>query len=167
MARLGARKEALEAQLAQGEDVKVAVHPNMAGTASAWPTCAPRPPMRDCQAGAAEIIRTLLGRIELAPVEQDGRKTFPTTLHGHLAGILVLAANAKGPLGESDPVVACTKLVAGARTHLCRTFMAWHQPYRSNDSQVAAGCLANTGKSASLSAVARQSGRHHEAGERT
>jgi hypothetical protein len=31
MARLEARKDVLEAQLAQGEDVKVAVHPNMAG----------------------------------------------------------------------------------------------------------------------------------------
>ena len=48
---------------------------------------------------------------------QDGRKTLSITLHRALAGILALTANAKGPLGESDPVVACSKLVAGAYNH--------------------------------------------------
>jgi site-specific DNA recombinase len=109
----------------------VAVHPNMAGiyrervanlrTALAH---------EDCHAEAAALIRTLIDRIELAPVVQDGRKTPSITLHGALAGILGLAAKAKGPLGESDPLVTCTKLVAGARKHLCRTLMPWTQPYR-------------------------------------
>jgi hypothetical protein len=34
-----------------------------------------------------------------------------------LAGILGLAANAKGPLQASDAVVECTTLVAGACNH--------------------------------------------------
>ena len=43
MAQLEARKEVLEAQLAEGEDIKMAVHPHMASaTASGWPTCATR-----------------------------------------------------------------------------------------------------------------------------
>jgi hypothetical protein len=46
------------------------------------------------------------------------------------AGILGLAAKAKGPLRESDPVVECTKLVGGAHNHLCRTIMVWTQSYR-------------------------------------
>jgi site-specific DNA recombinase len=43
IAQLEARKEVLEAQLAQGEDVKVSVHPSMpASTASVWPICGMR-----------------------------------------------------------------------------------------------------------------------------
>ena len=70
------------------------------------------------------LIRTLIDRIELAPVVQDGRKTLSITLHGALAGILGLAAKAKGPLGESNPLVECTKLVAGAGFGLCALFVA-------------------------------------------
>jgi site-specific DNA recombinase len=65
------------------------------------------------RAEAAEIMRTLIDKIELAPVLQDGRKSLSITLHGDLAGILGLAAKAKGPLGASDPMAECTKLVAG------------------------------------------------------
>jgi site-specific DNA recombinase len=115
MMQLEARKEVLEAQLGQSKDVKVAVHPNMAGAyrervAKLRTALA----QEDSYAEAAELIRTLVDRIELAPVVQDGRKTLSITLHGALAGILGLAAKAKGPLGESDPVVECTKVVAGA-----------------------------------------------------
>jgi hypothetical protein len=70
-------------------------------------------------------MRTLINTIELTPVCQDGTETLSITLHGDLAGILGLAAKAKGPLDESDPVVPCTKLVAGARNHLYRTLMMW------------------------------------------
>jgi hypothetical protein len=49
-------------------------------------------------------------------------------LHGRLAGILGLAAKAKGPHDASDPVVECTKLVAGARNHLGRTSMPLGSP---------------------------------------
>jgi site-specific DNA recombinase len=87
----------------------------------------------DCQAEAAENLRTLIERIELAPVRRDGKETLSITLHGHLAGILGLAAKAKGPLDASDPVVECTKLVAGAGFGFCALFVApgletWSQP---------------------------------------
>jgi site-specific DNA recombinase len=77
-----------------------------------------------CQAEAAEIMRTLIDRIVLTPVLRDGKDTLSITLHGDLAGILGLAAKAKGPLDQSDPVVACTKLVAGARNTLCLLLFA-------------------------------------------
>ena len=41
-----------------------------------------------------------------------------------LAGILGLAAKAKGPLEASDPLVECTKLVAGAGFGFCALFVA-------------------------------------------
>ena len=50
----------------------------------------------DCKAEAAEIMRTLIDTIELTPVCRDGKETLSITLHGHLAGILGLAAKAKG-----------------------------------------------------------------------
>ena len=104
----------LEAQLAQGEDVKVAIDPSMADhyrerVANLREALA----QEDCQAEAAAIMRTLIDKIVLTPVCQDGKDTLSITLHGHLAGILGLAAQAKGPLDASDPVVECTKLVAG------------------------------------------------------
>jgi site-specific DNA recombinase len=125
MAQLEARKDVLDAQLAQGEDVKVAMHPSMADhyrerVANLRDALA----REDCQAEAAEIMRTLIDKIELTPVCRDGKETLSITLHGHLAGILGLAAKAKGPLDASDPVVECTKLVAGARNHLNLLFDA-------------------------------------------
>jgi site-specific DNA recombinase len=66
------------------------------------------------RAEAADLLRSLLDRIELTPVWQDGKETLSITLHGDLAGILGLAARAKGPRAASGPVTACTKLVAGA-----------------------------------------------------
>jgi site-specific DNA recombinase len=115
MAQLEARKDVPEAQRAQGEDMKVAVHPNMARisrerVANLRTALA----QEDCQVEAAEILRALIDRIELTPVRRDGKHTLPIALHGHLAGILALSANKKGPLDESDPMVRCTKLVAGA-----------------------------------------------------
>ena len=115
MAQPETRKDVLEAPLAQGEDVKVAVHPNMARiyrerVANLREALA----HEDCKVEAAEIMRTLIDTIVLAPVGRDGKETLSITLRGHLAGILGLAAKATGPLEESDPVVECTKMVAGA-----------------------------------------------------
>ena len=73
MAQPEARKDVLEAQLAQGEDVKVAVHPNMARV------CRERVPNlrtalapEDCPADAAEIIRSQIGKVTLTPREDGG-----------------------------------------------------------------------------------------------
>jgi site-specific DNA recombinase len=118
MAQLEARKNVLEAQLAQGEDVKVAIHPNMARVyRERVANLRTALTQEDCKAEAAGIMRTLIDRIELTPVCQDGKEILSITLHGHLAGILGLAAKAKGPLDASGPSVECTKLVAGACNH--------------------------------------------------
>jgi DNA invertase Pin-like site-specific DNA recombinase len=118
MAHLEGRKDVLEAQLAQGEDVKVSVHPHMASVYRERVANLRQALAKEgCQAEAAEIMRTLIDKIVLTPACRDGKATFSITLHGDLAGILGLAAKAKGPLDESDPVVECTKLVAGAHNH--------------------------------------------------
>jgi site-specific DNA recombinase len=66
------------------------------------------------QAEATDLIRKLIDRIVLTPVEDEkGRKTLSIDLHGHLAGILSLATKAKKPLGESGLSVESIKLVAG------------------------------------------------------
>jgi hypothetical protein len=112
MAQLEAEKELLEAQLARGEDAKVVPHPNMARIYREQ-VADLRTALtdEDCRPEAAQILRTLIDRIELTPDERG--KGLSISLHGHLAGILGLAAKAKGPLDESDPSVECTKLVAG------------------------------------------------------
>ena len=61
-------------------------------------------------------MRSLIDRIVLTPVCRDGKETLSITLRADLAGILGLAGNEKGPLAASDPVAACTKLVAGDAT---------------------------------------------------
>jgi hypothetical protein len=94
MAQLEARKDVLEAQLAQGGDVRC--------------RCPGHPHMASVYRERVANLRETLAR-EGCQAE---------------AGILGLAAKAKGPLEASDPVVACTKLVAGARNHLNLLFDA-------------------------------------------
>ena len=61
----------------------------------------------------ADLLRSLIERIELTPKKED----FEINLYGDLAGILSLAANKNRPLTESDPSVQQVKVVAGARNH--------------------------------------------------
>ena len=63
------------------------------------------------RAEAADLLRSLLDRIELTPNDQ-GR--LEIDLYGDLAGILTLAANKDRPLEASDPSVQQVKVVAGA-----------------------------------------------------
>ena len=62
------------------------------------------------RAEAAEILRSLVDRIELTP---DQRGKLEIDLYGDLAGILSLAGNKDKPLSESDPSVQQVKVVAG------------------------------------------------------
>lgn len=64
----------------------------------------------DNRAEAADILRSLIDRIELTP-NPNGK--LDIDLHGNLAGILRLAANKNGPLTESDPFIEQVKVVAG------------------------------------------------------
>ena len=74
MAQLEARKEVLEAQLAQGEGVKVSVHPSMPASTRACGQSAGCARERGCQAEAAEIMRALIDKIVLTPVCRDARR---------------------------------------------------------------------------------------------
>jgi len=62
------------------------------------------------RAEAADLLRSLLDRIELTPNHQD---RLEIDLYGDLAGILTLAANKDRPLEASDPSVQQVKVVAG------------------------------------------------------
>jgi site-specific DNA recombinase len=115
MAELEARKAKLEALLAEAHEEPVLLHPNLSQLYRQQVARLVEA-LNDehHRTQAAEIIRGLVDRIELTPVWQDGKETLSITLHGDLAGILGLAARAKGPRAASGPVTACTKLVAGA-----------------------------------------------------
>ena len=64
----------------------------------------------DNRTEAADILRTLIDRIELKPVLVEGQKMLAIDLYGHLAGILSLANKAKGGIGE-DVAEKCTTMV--------------------------------------------------------
>jgi hypothetical protein len=55
----------------------------------------PAPTEEASRPQAVEVVRKLIERIVLTPVEEDGKKTLSITLEGHMAGILAIAANAK------------------------------------------------------------------------
>ena len=115
MAELEARKAALEAQLADGEDESVLIHPKMADYYREQ-VMQLRQALsdEDHRAEAAALIRRLIDRIVLTPALHEGRKTLSIDLHGQLAGILSMATKAKKPLGESGFAAESVKLVAGA-----------------------------------------------------
>ena len=67
---------------------------------------------------AADILRSLIDRIELRP-NQQGK--LEIDLYGDLARILTLAGRKAKPLDQSDPSVHQVMVVAGARnTHTHR-----------------------------------------------
>ncbi len=110
--RVRDRREELEAQLDGKEEDLVVLHPHMAahyreqveGLIAVLNDDKNR-------AEAAEIIRSLVDRIELSPNSQGA---LDIDLFGDLAGILSVAAKQERPLDESDPRVQQVKLVAGA-----------------------------------------------------
>ncbi|MEO1603621.1 MAG: hypothetical protein AAFU49_24820, partial [Pseudomonadota bacterium] len=122
--------EALPAEIAETTEMPVRLHPSLADH------------YRDqihrlrnllqgdgARAEAVDILRSLIDRIELSPVElEDGRKTLTVSLHGSLAGILSLSLGGDNALktpdvsgGVSGPASRVVKLVAGAGFDLCRT----------------------------------------------
>ena len=124
MIELEARRADVEARLAEGNDEPIRLHPNMAAYYRAQ-VMNLREALYDGDRGAqaAALIRRLIDRIVLTPVDHEGRKTLSVDLHGHLAGILAMARNAKKPLaarvtGASGSVAESVKLVAGARNTL-------------------------------------------------
>jgi site-specific DNA recombinase len=110
------RKADLRAQLEQTGEAPVLEHPNMA-LHYRERVASLRDALNDPEhrIEAAEIMRTLIDRIELTPVTDDGRETIAVDLNGHIAGILSLAADSKKLLGENDDSVKCTKMVGGVQ----------------------------------------------------
>ena len=111
LARIAARREELEAMLEGTTEEPVLLHPNMAAHYRAQVArLAEALNAEENRAEAADLLRSLIERIELTP--KEGR--LEIDLKGDLAGILTLAANKDRPLNESDPSVQQVKVVAGA-----------------------------------------------------
>ena len=113
LARIAARREELQALLADTKEEPVLLHPNMAAYyREQVAALAEALNAEENRAEAADLLRSLIERIELTP---NAAGKLEIDLHGDLAGILSLAANSKkGPLDESDPCVQQVKVVAGA-----------------------------------------------------
>jgi site-specific DNA recombinase len=123
LARLVMRREELEALLAGTKEEPVLLHPNMAAEYRRQVASLAQVLNREENRGeAADILRSLVDRIELSP-NQQGK--LEIDLYGDLAGILTLAARKDRPLDQSDPSVQQVKVVAGARNHLYRTRSHW------------------------------------------
>ena len=114
MAALEQRKEILERQLDQAEEMPVSLHPNLAGYYREQ-IGRLKEALTDESIGgrAADVMHSLIDRIELVPAEYEGRKILEVNLHGRLAGILSLAMNADKPLDDRDLSMDVVKLVAG------------------------------------------------------
>ncbi|HLS19921.1 MAG TPA: hypothetical protein VK090_08940 [Paracoccaceae bacterium] len=112
--RITAHREELEALLADTKEEPVLLHPNMAGYyREQVAALAEALTAEENRAEAADLLRSLIERIELSP---NAESKLDIDLYGDLAGILALAANENGPLGKSDP--SQDKVVAGMRNRL-------------------------------------------------
>ena len=115
MQRLEARQTEIEQALADADVQPPLLHPALADIYRAKVISLAASLARDdTRAEAAEIVRSLVSRIELTP--RDGKLVID--LHGDLAGLLSLAANKKKPGtpgGEAGPgcAIAQASLVAG------------------------------------------------------
>ncbi len=114
MAALEDRKAELEKLISTSDDPPALLHPNMADhyhreVAELHAALADEKRRME----AVEIIRALIDKIVLTPVKKNGRKTMAIDLHGHLAGILSLAAKTKKPPHKDGDFKESTKVVAG------------------------------------------------------
>lgn len=69
-------------------------------------------------AQASDLIRKLVDKIVVTPVEEKGRNSLSIDLHGHLAGILSLTTKAKRPLHESGLEIGCMNWLRGQDLNL-------------------------------------------------
>ena len=102
----------MEASLAGTKDEPVLLHPNMAEHYRAQVANLARVLNREeNRAEAADILRSLVDRIELTP---NQHQKLEINLYGDLAGILALAATKDRPFDQNDPSIQQVKVVAGA-----------------------------------------------------
>ena len=122
LARITARREELETLIEDTTEQPVLLHPNMAMHYRAQVArLADVLNAEENRAEAADLLRSLIERIELTP-NAEGK--LEIDLKGDLAGILTLAANRNRPLEASDPSVQQVKLVAGACNQFWLLFVA-------------------------------------------
>ena len=115
LARIVMRREELETLLAGTKEEPVLLHPNMAAEYRKQVANLAQVLNREENRGeAADILRSLVDRIELRP-NQQGK--LEIDLYGDLAGILTLAGKKDRPLDQNDQSVQQVKVVAGARNH--------------------------------------------------
>ena len=103
MTDLEHRKLETEARIRDATENPVLIHPNMANYYRDQ-IGELRESLADehARVQATEIIRKLVDKIVVTPVsDEEGRTSLSIDLHGHLAGILSLATQAKRPLNES------------------------------------------------------------------
>ena len=97
MTELEARRIEIETKLSNADTPPPLMHPNMAGyyreQVSKLRDALDHP---DNRTEAADILRTLIDRIELNPVLVEGKKTLAIDLHGHLAGISISREQGQG-----------------------------------------------------------------------
>ena len=111
LARIAMRREELQTLLAGIKEEPVLLHPNMAAEYRRQVANLAQVLNREENRGeAADILRSLVDRIELKP-NQQGK--LEIDLYGDLAGILSLAGKKDRPLDQSDPSVQQVKVVAG------------------------------------------------------
>ena len=118
-AKAAARREELETLIEGTTEEPVLLHPNMAAHyRTQVANLAQALTFEENRAEAADLLGSLLDRIELTPNDQG---KLEIDLYGHLAGILTLAASKDRPLNASDPSVQQVKVVAGAGLNLRRS----------------------------------------------
>ena len=111
LARIVMRREELEALLAGTKEEPVLLHPNMGAEYRKQVANLAQVLNREENRGeAADILRSLVDRIELRP-NQQGK--LEIDLYGDLAGILTLAGKKARPLDQNDLSVQQVKVVAG------------------------------------------------------
>src|SRR5258705_13420204 len=119
LARIVVRRQKLKTLLAGAKEEPVLLHPNMAAKYRQQVANLARVLNREENRGeAADILRSLVDRIELRPGQQG---KLEIDLYGDLAGILTLAGKKDRQLDQNDQSVQQVKVVAGARNHLYRT----------------------------------------------
>jgi site-specific DNA recombinase len=128
LARIMMRREELETLLAGTKEEPVLLHPNMAAEYRKQVVNLAHVLNREeTRAEAADILRSLVDRIELRP-NQQGR--LDIDLYGDLAGILTLAGKKNRPLGPNDQAIQQVKVVAGTRNPLYRTRTEWRRRFK-------------------------------------
>jgi site-specific DNA recombinase len=112
LARIAMRREELQTMLAGTKEEPVLLHPNMAAEYRRQVENLAQVLNQEQNRGeAADILRSLVDRIELRPNRQG---KLEIDLYGDLAGILSLAGKQDKPLDPSGPSVQQVKVVAGA-----------------------------------------------------